>query len=52
MSSKTNNNVLTPEERYTVAVSWGTIVGSWALMLIICGARVSSIHVTEKDSHR
>jgi hypothetical protein len=30
------------DERYEVAVSYGTIIGTGALSLIICGARVSS----------
>lgn len=39
--SRGGDYILTSEERYQIAVSWGTIVGTWALMLVICGARVS-----------
>lgn len=41
MSSSVDNDELQPEEKYEIAVSWGTITGTWALMVVICGARVS-----------
>lgn len=41
MSSSVDNDELQPEEKYEIAVSWGTMTGTWALMIVICGARVS-----------
>lgn len=41
MSSSVDNDELQPEEKYEIAVSWGTMTGTWALMVVICGARVS-----------
>lgn len=41
MSSSVDNDEVQPEEKYEIAVSWGTMTGTWALMVFICGARVS-----------
>lgn len=41
MSSSVENEELQPEEKYEIAVSWATMTGTWALMVVICGARVS-----------
>lgn len=41
MSSSVDNDELQAEEKYEIAVSWATMTGTWALMVLICGARVS-----------
>lgn len=36
MSSQTYDSALEAEELYGIAVSWGTMIGTWVFMLTVC----------------